>query len=181
MKNKQRFIGWTCCFIYYLLGYYAPRSNFPVLGFIFKKWRAFLCKPLFVRMGKNINIQRKVRITPNCKISIGDNSSLGIDFRIHNADLTIGNNVMMGGELLVQGGGHRFDRVDIPMIQQGSLEKSLLVIEDDVWIGGRVIILGNTGRIGRGAIIAAGSIVTKKVPSYAIVGGNPARIIRYRK
>ena len=54
-----------------------------------------------------------------------------------------------------------------------------LVIENDVWIGSNVLLLGGI-RIGNGAVIAAGSVVTKDVPPYAIVGGNPAKIIRYR-
>lgn len=66
------------------------------------------------------------------------------------------------------------------MIRQGTLGKSRLMIHDDVWIGARVTILGNVGTIGKGAIIGAGAVVTKAVPDYAIVGGNPARIIRYR-
>lgn len=52
------------------------------------------------------------------------------------------------------------------------------ILEHDVWIGMRVIIVGGI-KIGTGAIIAAGSVVTKDVPPYAIVGGNPAKIIKY--
>jgi len=57
--------------------------------------------------------------------------------------------------------------------------KGLIIVEDDVWIGTRVIILSGI-RIGQGAIIGAGSVVTKDVPPYAIVGGDPARVIKYR-
>jgi len=63
----------------------------------------------------------------------------------------------------------------IPIGMQGNLPKSKLEIKDNVWIGARAIILGNVRTIGTGAIIGAGS-----VPDYAIVAGNPARIIRYR-
>lgn len=63
---------------------------------------------------------------------------------------------------------------------QGNLPKSKLEIKDNVWIGARAIILGNVRTIGTGAIIGAGSVVTKPVPDYTIVAGNPARIIRYR-
>lgn len=54
------------------------------------------------------------------------------------------------------------------------------VIENDVWIGHNALILPNVKRIGNGAIIGAGAVVTKDVPDYAIVGGNPAKIIKYR-
>jgi len=66
------------------------------------------------------------------------------------------------------------------MDQQGFQEEEIIVVGDDVWIGSRSIILPGVN-IGHGSIIAAGSIVTKNVPAYAIVGGNPARIIRMRK
>lgn len=54
-----------------------------------------------------------------------------------------------------------------------------IIIENDVWIGANVTIMDNV-RIGNGAVVAAGSVVTKNVPPYAIVGGNPARVIKYR-
>ena len=88
---------------------------------------------------------------------------------------------MMAPNLLVIGGTHKFDRTDIPMREQGSNPKTELVIGDDVWIGNRVTILSNCRRIGNGAIIGACSVVTKDVPNYAIVAGNPAKVIRYRK
>lgn len=67
------------------------------------------------------------------------------------------------------------------MCEQGSNPKTQLVIGDDVWIGNRVTILSNCHRIGTGAIIGACSVVTKDVPDYAIVAGNPAKVIRHRK
>jgi hypothetical protein len=60
-----------------------------------------------------------------------------------------------------------------------SFSRGDIVIGNDVWIGANVTIVDNV-TIGNGAVIAAGSIVTKNVPAYAIVGGNPARIIKYR-
>lgn len=60
-----------------------------------------------------------------------------------------------------------------------ALSKGDIIVHDDVWIGyGSIILSGVT--IGQGAVIAAGSIVTKNIPPYAIVGGNPAKIIKYR-
>jgi maltose O-acetyltransferase len=65
------------------------------------------------------------------------------------------------------------------MIQQGFEARRPVIIEDDVWIGINVILLPGL-TVGRGAIVAAGSVVTKDVPPDAIVGGNPARVIRSR-
>lgn len=86
---------------------------------------------------------------------------------------------MMGPEVTILTHTHRIDRTDIPMGQQGSMV-SEVVIGDDVWIGMRAIILPGV-RIGSGAVIGAGAVVTKDVPDYAVVGGVPARVIRYRK
>lgn len=87
---------------------------------------------------------------------------------------------MIANDLLIIGGGHKNDRLDIPMGKQGNYEKSHLIIGDDVWIGARVTILPNVKRIGSGVIIGAGAVVTKPIPDYAVVGGNPAKIIRFR-
>ena len=69
------------------------------------------------------------------------------------------------------------------MCFQGHVEKpkdSNITIEDDVWIGARVII-SKRRHIGKGSILAAGAVVTHDVPDYAVVGGNPAKVIRMRK
>ena len=60
-----------------------------------------------------------------------------------------------------------------------AFSKGDIIIEDDVWIGHGSIILSNV-HIGQGAVIAAGSVVTKNVPAYSVVGGSPAKIIKYR-
>ncbi len=60
-----------------------------------------------------------------------------------------------------------------------AISKGPIIVEDEVWIGTGAMIFSGV-RIGKGAIIASGAIVTKDVPPYAIVGGNPAKLIRYR-
>ena len=85
----------------------------------------------------------------------------------------------MGPEVIILTENHRFERTDIPMRLQGRQELRPVAIHDDVWIGTRVIILPGV-TVGRGAIIGAGAIVTKDIPEYAIVGGNPAKLIKYR-
>ena len=166
--------------MYYLLAYHLPKSTFPILGKSFRKIRYFICKHLFKSIGENVNIENNAYIGNGAKISIGNRSGIGSKFYIQNTNLSIGNDVMMSEECLIIGGGHQNSRIDIPMIFQGNLPISDLEICNDVWIGSRVIILGKTKRIGTGAIIGAGSVVTKPVPDYAVVAGNPAKIIRYR-
>lgn len=114
----------------------------------------------------------------NHALQIGDNSGIGQFSEIY-GDVRIGNDVMMGTNCIIYTVNHAFDRLDIPMRQQGSSDVKPVIIGDDVWIGGRVTILPGV-HIGRGAIIGAGAVVTKDVPEFAIVGGNPAKILKYR-
>lgn len=123
-----------------------------------------------INIGRNADISRKV--------SIDDESSIG-DRSYIQGEVHIGKYVMMGQECRIYTSNHRIDRLDIPMCQQGlDLEKPVF-IEDDVWIGSRVTILPGI-HIGHGAVIGAAAVVTKDVPEYAVVGGNPARILKYR-
>ncbi|MBO5067563.1 MAG: transferase, partial [Clostridia bacterium] len=110
---------------------------------------------------------------------VGDRSGVGINANLH-GPVIIGNDVMMGPECIIYTRNHEFSNTDIPMNQQGFSEIKEVVIGNDVWIGGRVIILPGV-HIGNGAIIGAGAVVTKDVPEYSIVGGNPAKVIKYRK
>ena len=85
----------------------------------------------------------------------------------------------MGPNVTILTHTHIIDRTDIPMGQQG-MRIAEVVIGNDVWIGMRVIIMPGI-KIGDGAVIGAGAVVTKDVPDFAIVGGVPAKIIKYRK
>lgn len=170
--------------LYYSIAYYLPKSHIRLnfIGFeikmnIFKYIRQTLSKNILEYMGENVNIERKARI--NSKIKIGDNSSLGIE-AIVQGYVTIGKNVMMGPECLIYTINHKTDRVDIPMIEQGMTNPKPVIIEDDVWIGRRVIILPGVN-IGEGSIIGAGTVVTKNVEPYSICVGNPGRIVKNRK
>ena len=112
---------------------------------------------------------------------IGNNVGLGRNFKVLMRMLTIGDNVMMGEDVLFLGGGHRHSRTDVPMNKQGSEGKTPLYIESDVWIGARVTVLPGCRHIGRGAIIGACAVVTKDVPDFAVVAGNPAKVMKYRQ
>ena len=97
------------------------------------------------------------------------------------AVLYSGNGIKMGNYVLLAAGvkimptNHAFGRRDVPIRHQGFAEsKGGIVIEDDVWLGANAVVLDGV-RIGRGAVIAAGSVVTSEVPPYEIWGGIPAR------
>ncbi len=88
---------------------------------------------------------------------------------------------MVAPNVKILGGGHIFERKDLTIGQQGNLPKSRLEIGDDVWLGNSCTILGKVKRIGKGAVVGACSVVTKDVPDYAVVAGNPAKIVKWRK
>jgi len=93
--------------------------------------------------------------------------------------VVIGDNFHCGKNVLFINSYHKYDGGDaIPYDTKETIDKDI-IIEDNVWIGDRVIILGGV-RIGEGAIIQAGAVVVKDVPKYAIVGGNPAKVFKYR-
>ena len=128
--------------------------------------------------GRNINIEHKADFGNGMGIVIGNNSGLGIRCCVR-GPLIIGNDVMMGPEVRIMTSSHNTVRTDIPMREQGALPARQVTIGNDVWIGTRVIILPGV-TIGSGVIIGAGAVVTKDVPDFAVVGGVPARIIKYR-
>lgn len=132
----------------------------------------------FSYVGKNVNWGRGVLISAD--FQIGDFSGVGDGARIPQG-VTIGNDVMIGRNLKIFTKNHKSDRIDIPMRLQGFTENSPLNIGNDVWIGDNVIITTGCSQIGDGCILAAGSVVTKDVEPYCVVGGNPAKVIRYRK
>jgi acetyltransferase-like isoleucine patch superfamily enzyme len=90
-----------------------------------------------------------------------------------------GKYVMFAPDVTIAGADHIFDQPGVPMYFAGRPELPETVIGDDVWIGARVCILAGL-TIGRGSIIAMGSVVTKDVSAYSIVGGVPAKLIRPR-
>ena len=161
----------------YIFAKKLPPSNAVFFGKIAKKIRGKIAKKIVVKMGQNVNVERGAVFSSN--IEIGDNSGIGINCSIGGKTI-IGSDVMMGPECVIFSRNHCFERTDIPMIQQGYSESKEVVIGDDVWIGRRVMILPGV-HIGSGVVIGCGAVVTKNIPDYAVVGGIPAKIIRYRK
>lgn len=161
--------------LYYYIAYYLPVSYSK--GGTFGQWMRRKSASMFVDyIGNNVNIERHAMITSS--MHIGDNSGVGINARIYGC-VKIGDNVMMGPDVTIYTTNHKFDNIDRPMNQQGFDEMKPVLIGDDVWIGGHVIILPGV-HIGKGSILGAGAVVTKNVPEYAIVAGNPAVIKKYR-
>lgn len=177
MDTVERIRRAFCFLLYYYGARHLPVSNYPG-GCLGQRLRGWCCRRLFRASGRDINVEHGADFLYGSTITIGERSGIGVDSWIR-ADLTIGKNVMMGPRVIIYGRDHQMDRIDVPMMDQGMGEFIPIIIEDDVWIGSAAIILKGV-RIGTGAIIGAGAVVTQSVPPYAIVGGNPARIIRFR-
>lgn len=143
---------------------------------MWKALRRVIAKRFVKHVGKGVNFQRKTDI--GYGLSIDDYSSVGVG-SVLGITVTIGKYVMMGPEVIILTRNHEFSDTSTPMQKQGYQIEKPVTIGDDVWIGARAIILPGV-HIGNGVIIGAGAVVTKDVPDYAIVGGNPARVLKYR-
>lgn len=165
-----------------LTAYYCFARHLPASDCRFGKWarplRRWITRALFRHAGRNINIEKGAYFGDGSQIEIGDNSGIGVDCRAC-GPVKIGDNIMMGPDVIILTINHKHNRLDIPMLEQGHKSPEPVTIGDDVWIGTRAVILPGIS-IGRGAIIGAAAVVTKDVPEYAIVCGNPASVIKYR-
>jgi len=115
------------------------------------------------------------------KIKIGFNASFNSNVMINargKGNISIGNNVLIGPNVVLRSSNHSFNSTEIPVIDQGMTEGEI-IIHDDVWIGSNAVILPNC-KIGEGSIVAAGAVVTSNVDSYTVVGGVPAKLIKKR-
>lgn len=177
-------------FLHYLLVH--PYTSRP------RWWARTFIIPFVIKRGKGSIIRRKARldIIPSKKITLGKKSVIE-DYTIINngmgdifigdythvtsrvklvGPVTLGNYVTIGSGAQITGLTHNYLDVTRPIAKQG-VPPNRTVVEDDVWIGGNSCI--NQGiTIGTHSIIASGSVVTKNVPPYSVVGGNPARILR---
>ncbi|MBL0711383.1 MAG: CatB-related O-acetyltransferase [Colwellia sp.] len=161
-----------------------------VLAFIrqFLIFIRLLGKSKFLTVGRNIHVGKGGRLWAPDFLDIGNNTYIGKYVAIE-ANVIMGSNVLIANSVKMAGrSDHDYSSIGYPIRFApwiGDLEsnhpvrKEHINIEDDVWIGIGVILLGPVN-IGKGAIVAAGAVVTKDVKPYSIVGGNPARFIKMR-
>ena len=145
-----------------------------------------IIKGAFAECGEAVNVARHCSFSGISNISLGHHVVLGPNTRIMTtkAKTVIGNYVMFGPGVTIVTGDHRTDVIGKPMYLISDNEKlpendQDVIIEDDVWIGANAVILKGV-TIGRGSVVASGSIVTKSFPPYSIIGGVPAKLIKAR-
>lgn len=169
VKKVYRFIRWR----------FKPAVCFYLGNHLFMNYMPYRIRHWFLRRFCQVRIGRDSSIAMGCfvtgyHIAIGDNTVVNrytyLDGRV---PLTIGNNVNISHYTLIQTLTHDPQNPDFVCLCKP------VVIEDHVWIGARAIISPGV-RIGEGAVIGAGSVVTRDVEPYTIVAGNPARFIKKR-
>lgn len=166
-------------FLYRVIGTHLPVAHCRIrfMG-NFSKWFRGKCGKLILdKCGSNVNIYPKAMFSS--RVELGDNSDLGLRCHI-NGKVIIGNDVIMAPDVAIYTVNHNTDRVDIPIKYQGSTEEKPVSIGDGCWICARVIILPGV-KIGKGCVVGAGAVVTKSVPDFSVVAGNPARVVKQRK
>lgn len=165
--------------LYYVFLYYLPENTTPVFGKINCFLRYRCCRHIFKQCGSDVHIERKANFGSGRNICIGNHSGIGVNACIP-SNTIIGENVMMGPNCYILAQNHKFDRTDVPMIQQGFDTPRQTIIGNDVWIG-RDVLMTPGRKIADGSIIAGGCVLTKDFEPYCIIGGNPGIVIKSRK
>jgi acetyltransferase-like isoleucine patch superfamily enzyme len=141
-----------------------------------------------VTFGDRVTLGRGVMIAPTGLLGgppgeglqVGDRSNLGHWAYVGcSGFISIGSDVLMGPRVALLAEDHNLGSADEPIKAQG-VTRLPIAIEDDVWLGAGAIVTGGV-TIGRGSVVAAGSVVTKDVAAYSVVAGVPAKLVRSRR
>lgn len=143
--------------------------------------------PECIEFGENVYISKDALFLPltsdfgkeyKPQIKIGNNVSIGIrnSFAAMNK-IIIGDNVLFAGFVHITDHSHGYEDINLPILKQECFSKGPVIIEDDCWLGFDCEILSGV-HIGKHSIVAARAVVTKDIPPYSIVAGNPAKIIK---
>lgn len=122
--------------------------------------------------GINCSSKRKIRLKIGNNVSIGNNA-----FIVANNDVSIGNNVIIAPYVYISDHMHEYENTKVNLSEQPLTNSGHVSIGDNVFIGIKASILPNVS-IGERSVVGAGSVVTKDVPSYSVVVGNPARVVK---
>lgn len=145
------------------------------------KIRSFFYRPFFKSFGKNVQIRDGVTIKYPSEIEFGNNIKVGQHcFFVGKGGLKIGDNCLIGAGTKIITSNHNYEDLEKPILNQGLSFKSV-VVEDDVWFGFDVKVLGGSC-IQKSSIIATNSVIkNKSFEPFSIIGGNPAIVLKYRK
>ncbi len=155
-----------------LYKYLNITANIRKIRYLFYKKRLCSC-------GERVIFAMGVKLFSPKNITIGENVRIGARSILSGqGGITIGNNVSFGPEVIIWSANHNYMQPkELPY--DSTYIKRPVIIEDNVWIGARCSIIPGI-KIGEGAVIGLGTVVTKDIPKCAVAAGNPAKIIKYR-
>lgn len=142
-------------------------------------------EPISIRLGSNVILSNDVMIScKNGTVTVGDNCGLNartIVQSTNNCPVLIGPDCIIGQQcLLIGGGSYNLDRLDIPIREQGIQADGGVHLQEDVWLGGNVTVLGGV-TMGKGSVAGAGALLTRSVDAYTVSLGAPARVVKNRQ
>lgn len=164
--------------LYYGFLRFMPRTDRGVFQHTIRPARSWCGKFLFDYYGGNNTIEAGAYFGSGRKLRVGVNSGLGVNCQIQ-SPCDIGDNVLMGPDVVILTLNHKHSDLSKPIGWQGMNPRQKVIIGNNVWLGQRVMIMPGV-TIGEGSIIAAGAVVTKDVEPYSIYGGVPAKLLKYR-
>jgi acetyltransferase-like isoleucine patch superfamily enzyme len=133
-----------------------------------------------IAIGKSVMFMEDCTIHLYGEVTIGDRCYFNRGcYIVSHEELRIGSDCIFGQRVSIHDQDHRLEPVDVPPGERG-YDSSPVHIEDNVWVGAEAVILRGV-RIGYGAVVAAGAVVTRDVPAKTLVGGVPARVIKQLK
>ena len=132
-------------------------------------------------IGEGVFVGRNTILScKNGDILIDDRANIGFNCEIFSASrVRVGKSILMAAYTYLVGGDHLYDRIDLPVLEQGRTARGIDV-DDNVWLGAHVVVTDGS-RVGRDAIIGAGAVVVGEIPEFAIAAGIPAKVIRDRR
>jgi len=163
-----------------------------------RRWVSWFVNPFIHKRGRGSIVRRRTRldilpfhrfylgnysvIEDFCTINngvgdvlIGDETLIGMG-NVVIGPVQIGNAVIFAQNIVLSGLNHGYEDIDTPISKQ-KVSTAQIVVEDACWIGANAVITAGV-RIGKHSVVAAGAVVTRDVPPYSIVGGNPARLLK---
>lgn len=182
-QKLKRFVHWT------MIPSYQARP---------RKWVSWFVNPFYHKRGKFSVIKRRTRmdVLPFHKFELGNYSTIEDFCTINNGvgdviigsetriglgnviigPVTVGDAVIFAQNIVLSGLNHNYEDVHLPILKQ-NVTTAPIVVEDECWVGANVVITAGV-TVGKHSVVAAGSVVTKNVPPYSVVVGNPARVIK---
>ncbi|MCH4160792.1 sugar O-acetyltransferase [Bifidobacterium sp.] len=151
-------------------------TEYNRLGYDDPKRQGEILTQLLGSVGEGAIIKPNFRCELGCNITIGSNVHINYDCAIlDNAPVTIHDNVWIAPKVGLFATNHALDKSERI---NGACQARPIVLEDGVWLGGHVIVLGGV-TVGAGSVIGAGSVVTHDIPENVVAVGNPARVIKH--